>query len=189
MAVEHEARLDAVFEPDLGARQHQREASRGIQRALGPLVGLARKAAILHLHPCRSSPRGANRHSTSVGSSGPSHSMRTRRSGSIALTATSVPTPYISQSQRTRAPGSSRPLPLENQKREVIAGSTNASNTGPIGRRISIPAFATGAASVTSRAPEAARRFQAASSCSTTRRPNPGGRWRPSRIPAQARYA
>ncbi len=89
------------------------------------------------------SPRGSNLHSTSVGSSR-SQSTRRRRPGSIALTSTSVPTPYISHSQRTRAPGSSRPLPFENQKRLVTAGSTKASNTSAAGRRTSIPAFATG---------------------------------------------
>ena len=58
--------------------------------------------------------------------------------GSIAFTSTSSPTPYISQSQRTRLPASSLPLDLLNQNFVVTAGSMKALNTSPTGLRISI---------------------------------------------------
>jgi len=67
-----------------------------------------------------------------------------RRSSSTSRTSTSVEAPYISHSQRTRAPTSSRPLPRENQKRVVTAGSANAWNTSAAGLRMSICARATG---------------------------------------------
>jgi hypothetical protein len=76
---------------------------------------------------------------------GSPQSIRIRRPGSTAFTTTFEPTPYISHSQRTRAPGTSGPLPFENQKRAVTSGSANASKTSPAGRRISIPALATNA--------------------------------------------
>ena len=71
--------------------------------------------------------------------------MRIRLFFSMAFTSTWVETPYISQSHRTRLPASSLPLPLENQKRDVRAGSTNASNTSATGLRMSICALTTGA--------------------------------------------
>jgi hypothetical protein len=92
------------------------------------------------------SARGVNSHSTAVGSPYADHSIRMRRSGSIAVTVTCAENPYISQSQVTGRPASSRPLPRVNQNREVMAGSTNASKTSATGRRMSISAFATSAA-------------------------------------------
>src|SRR5687768_9149927 len=67
--------------------------------------------------------------------------------GTSSFTSTSVPTPYISQSQRTRLPVSSLPLDLENQNLVVTAGSTMALNTSPTGLRMTISTFATGSAS------------------------------------------
>ena len=68
--------------------------------------------------------------------------MRIRRFRSIALTLTCAETPCISHSHVTCLPGSSRPLPRVNQNRDVMAGSTNASNTSATGFRMSISAFA-----------------------------------------------
>jgi hypothetical protein len=64
-----------------------------------------------------------------------------RRCGSTTFTSTGMETPYISHSHCTRWPATSVPLPRVNQKREVISGSTNASNTSAAGRRMSIPVF------------------------------------------------
>jgi hypothetical protein len=47
-------------------------------------------------------------------------------------TFTCAETPYMSQCQVTRAPGTSRPEPRVNQNRRVIAGSTNAWNMAPL---------------------------------------------------------
>src|SRR5688572_20854938 len=63
--------------------------------------------------------------------------------GSTALTSASTEKAYHFQVHLMRLPGSRRPLPSENQNLEVIAGSTNASNTSATGRRISISAPAT----------------------------------------------
>ena len=70
--------------------------------------------------------------------------MRMRFSGSSAFTSIVVPTLYISQSHRTCLPTSNLPLPRLNQKRDVMAGLTNASNTTEMGLRISICAVAIG---------------------------------------------
>ena len=75
-----------------------------------------------------------------------SHQGRGPRRDSVQLRArTSAETPYISHHHVTRAPRSSRRLPLLNQKLLVIAGSVNAANTSDADLRISISAFTTGA--------------------------------------------
>jgi hypothetical protein len=71
------------------------------------------------------------------------HSTTRRRLRSMAMTRASMEKPYMSQSQRTEAPGSSLPLPRLNQNLLVIAGSVNASNTRATGLRMSISALAT----------------------------------------------
>ena len=72
--------------------------------------------------------------------------MRMRLFGSTAFTVTRMDKSYIAHSHVTTLWGSSRPLPLVNQNFDVIDGSTNASKTSSTGLRMSISAFATGAA-------------------------------------------
>src|SRR5207247_2034306 len=86
-----------------------------------------------------SADRGENTHSTGVG-----HSIRIRWFSSTAITLTRADAPHMSQYKVTSAFGTSGPLPRENQKRLVSAGSTKAWNTEATGFRISIWVRATG---------------------------------------------
>src|SRR6266540_2056663 len=81
-------------------------------------------------------------HSMVVGSPKAIHSARIRLFGSMALTFTSVPELYISQSHRICLPISSLPLLFVNQNLVVISGLMNASNTSATGLRIDISVFA-----------------------------------------------
>ncbi len=90
------------------------------------------------------SGRGTKIHSTVVGAPYADHSIRIRLFCSTAFTLTSTEKSYISQSHLTCAEGSNLPLPLVNQNLDVMAGSTNASNTSETGRRINSSAFADG---------------------------------------------
>src|SRR4051794_34796824 len=87
---------------------------------------------------------GSNVHSIREGDSLVCQSSRMRRSGSTAMTSTSVEKPYMLHVHVTREPDTREPDPSVNQNFVIDSTSTNASKTSATGRRISIPVAATG---------------------------------------------